>query len=165
MPLIPWVQFTQQSIILCASLYFILISWCDCRGFKMKGFLTSILFCVLLSGIGPVESSKNGTKGASKGKSKQHSGRIVGGREVQPPHALPWQAALVAKAGFIFVQLLLGFSGQLCHLEICFLSTLWQMPQTIRNIPRCLQQILTVPKFWYYLAHSFSRKNVPSWLW
>jgi len=69
----------------------------------MKGLVTFILFCVLLSGIGPVGSSKNGTSkgssknGASKGKSKQHSGRIVGGREVQPPHALPWQAALVAK--------------------------------------------------------------------
>ena len=35
------------------------------------------------------------------------------------------------------------------------------MPQTITNIPRCLPQILTVPKFWYHLAHSFSRKNVP----
>ena len=35
------------------------------------------------------------------------------------------------------------------------------MPQTITNIPRCLPQILTVPKFWYHLAHSFSCKNVP----
>ena len=35
------------------------------------------------------------------------------------------------------------------------------MPQMITNIPRCLPQILTVPKFWYHLAHSFSRKNVP----
>ena len=32
------------------------------------------------------------------------------------------------------------------------------MPQTITNIPRCLPQILTVPEFWYHLAHSFSRK-------
>ena len=29
------------------------------------------------------------------------------------------------------------------------------------KIPRCLPQILTLPKFWYHLAHSFSRKNVP----
>ena len=35
------------------------------------------------------------------------------------------------------------------------------MPQTITNIPRCLPQILTVPKFWCHLAHSFPRKNVP----
>ena len=35
------------------------------------------------------------------------------------------------------------------------------MPQTITNIPRCLPQTLTVPKFWYHLAHSFSCKNVP----
>ena len=35
------------------------------------------------------------------------------------------------------------------------------MPQTITNIPRCLPQILTVPKFWYHLAHSFSCNNVP----
>ena len=27
------------------------------------------------------------------------------------------------KAGFIFVQQLCGFLGQVCHLEICFLST------------------------------------------
>ena len=56
------------------------------------------------------------------------------------------------------------FSGQLCqlcHLEICFLSTLCQMPQMITNIPRCLPKILTVPKFWYHLAHSFSSKNGP----
>ena len=33
------------------------------------------------------------------------------------------------------------------------------MPQT--NIPRCPLQILTLPKFGYHLAHSFSRKNVP----
>jgi len=63
----------------------------------MNILVTFILLCVLLSGIDPVESSKNGTKRASKVKSKQHSGRIVGGREVQPPHALPWQAALVLK--------------------------------------------------------------------
>ena len=62
---------------------------------------------------------------------------------------------------FIFVQHLRGFLGQLCHLENCILSTPRQMPQTITNIPRCLPQILTVPKFWYHLAHSFSRKNVP----
>ena len=37
----------------------------------------------------------------------------------------------------------------------------YQMPQTITNIPRCLPQILTVSKFWYHLAHLFSRKNVP----
>ena len=30
----------------------------------------------------------------------------------------------MAKAGFIFVQHLRGFLSQLCHLEICFLSTL-----------------------------------------
>ena len=54
-----------------------------------------------------------------------------------------------------------GFLGQFCHLEICFLSTPRQMPQTITNIPRCLPQILTLPKFWYHLAHSFSHKNVP----
>ena len=53
------------------------------------------------------------------------------------------------------------FLGQFSHLEIYFLSTLRQMPQTITNIPRCLPQILTLPKFWYHLAHSFSRKNVP----
>ena len=35
------------------------------------------------------------------------------------------------------------------------------MPQTIKNIPRCLPQILTVPEFWYHLAHSFTRKNFP----
>ena len=35
------------------------------------------------------------------------------------------------------------------------------MPQTITNIPRCFPQILTLPKFWYHLAHSFSRKNGP----
>ena len=35
------------------------------------------------------------------------------------------------------------------------------MPQTITNIPRCLPQILTVPKFWYHLTHLFSCKNVP----
>ena len=35
------------------------------------------------------------------------------------------------------------------------------MPHTITNIPRCLPQILRVPKFWYHLAHSFSRKNIP----
>ena len=35
------------------------------------------------------------------------------------------------------------------------------MPQTITNIPRCLPKILTVPQFWYHLAHSFSRKKVP----
>ena len=35
------------------------------------------------------------------------------------------------------------------------------MPPTITNIPRCIPQILTVPKFWCHLAHSFSRKNVP----
>ena len=62
-------------------------------------------------------------------------------------------------AGFIFVQHLRGFLGQLCFFEICFLSTPQQMPQTITNIPRCLPQILTVPEFWYHLAHSFSRKN------
>ena len=33
------------------------------------------------------------------------------------------------------------------------------MPQTITNIPRCLPQILTIPKFWYHLAHSFSQKT------
>ena len=53
------------------------------------------------------------------------------------------------------------FLGLYWHFEICFLSTPRQMPQTITNIPRCLPQILTVPKFWYHLAHSFSRKNVP----
>ena len=63
--------------------------------------------------------------------------------------------------GFIFVQHLRGFLGQFFHLDICFLSTLRQMPQTITNIPRCLPQILTLPKFWYHLAHSFSWKNVP----
>ena len=67
----------------------------------------------------------------------------------------------VCKAGFIFVQYLLGFLGQFFHLDICFLSTLQQMPQTITNIPRCLPQILTLPKFWYHLAHSFSPKNGP----
>ena len=51
------------------------------------------------------------------------------------------------RAGFIFVQHLRGFLGQLCYLENCFLSTPRQMPQTITNIPRCLPQILTVPKF------------------
>ena len=64
-------------------------------------------------------------------------------------------------AGFIFVQHLCVFLGQLYYLENCILSTPQQMPQTITNIPRCLPQILTVPKFWYHLAHSFSRKNVP----
>ena len=39
------------------------------------------------------------------------------------------------------------------------------MPQTITNIPRCLPQILTVLEFWYHLAHSFSRKKCPFWLW
>ena len=43
-------------------------------------------------------------------------------------------------------------------MEICFLSMPRQMPQTITNVPRCLLQILTLPKFWYHLAHSFSRK-------
>ena len=51
--------------------------------------------------------------------------------------------------------------GLFWHFEICFLSTPRQMPQTITNITRCPPQILTVPKFWYHLAHSFSRKNVP----
>ena len=53
------------------------------------------------------------------------------------------------------------FLCQFSHLEICFLSTLWKMPHMITNIPCFLSQILTVPKFWYHLAHSFSRKNVP----
>ena len=53
----------------------------------------------------------------------------------------------VNKTGFIFVQYLRGFVGQFCHMEICFLSTPRQMPQTITNIPRCLPQILTVPEF------------------
>ena len=49
--------------------------------------------------------------------------------------------------------------SQFCHLEIYTLSTPWQMPQTITNIPRYLSQILTLPKFWYHLAHSFLREN------
>ena len=53
------------------------------------------------------------------------------------------------------------FLGKFCLLENCFFSTPRQMPQTITNIPGCLPQILTVPKFWYHLAHSFSCKNVP----
>ena len=53
------------------------------------------------------------------------------------------------------------FLGQFCHMDICFLSTPRQMPQTITNIPRCIPQILTVLKFWCHLAHSFSRKNGP----
>ena len=62
-------------------------------------------------------------------------------------------------AGFIFVQYLHGFLGQFCHLDICILSTHRQMPQTITNITHCLPKILTVPKFWYHLAHSFSREK------
>ena len=67
-------------------------------------------------------------------------------------------------AGFIFVQHLRGFLGQYRHLDICLLSTLRIMPQTITNNPPPSpfpSQILTLPKFWYHLAHSFSRKNVP----
>ena len=45
--------------------------------------------------------------------------------------------------GFIFVQHLRGLLGQLCQLEICFLSTPRQMPQTITNISRCFPQILS----------------------
>ena len=71
-----------------------------------------------------------------------------------------WTVAAYARL-FFCVHHLCGFLVQLCFFEICFLSTPWQMPQTITNIPRCLPQILTVPKFWYHLAHSFSRKNVP----
>ena len=40
----------------------------------------------------------------------------------------------------IFVQHLRGFLGQFFHLNICFLSTLRQMPQTITNIPRFLRR-------------------------
>ena len=36
--------------------------------------------------------------------------------------------------------------------KFTFLSTLRQMPQTIKNIPRCLPQIVTLPKFWYHLV-------------
>ena len=67
---------------------------------------------------------------------------------------------LRGNAGF-FCETFASFWGLFFHLDICFLSTLWQIPQTITNIPRCLPQILTLPKFCYHLAHSFSRKNVP----
>ena len=44
-------------------------------------------------------------------------------------------------AGFIFVQHYCGFLGQLCHLEICFLSTLRQMSWMITNIPCFLYRL------------------------
>ena len=43
------------------------------------------------------------------------------------------------------------FLGLFWHFEICFLSTLRQMPQTIT--PCCLPKILTVPEFCCHLAH------------
>ena len=66
-----------------------------------------------------------------------------------------------SQARLYFCATFAWFLGQMSHLDIYFLSTPRQMPQTITNIPRCLPQILTLPKFWYHLAHSFSRKNVP----
>ena len=41
---------------------------------------------------------------------------------------------LSSTTGFIFVQFLRGLFAQLFHLEIFFLSVLWQMLQTITNI-------------------------------
>ena len=72
-----------------------------------------------------------------------------------------YSSSPLLQALFLCNMYLHGFVGQFCHLEICFLSTPRQMPQTITNIPRCLPKILTVSEFWFHLAHSFSRKNVP----
>ena len=78
--------------------------------------------------------------------------------------ALQTQAKNLKTAGWrcesrlYFCAIFAWFLGQFCHWDICFLSTPRQMPQTITNIPRCLPQILTLPKFWCHLEHSFSRK-------
>ena len=54
------------------------------------------------------------------------------------------------KSGFIFVQHLRGFVVSCAIWKIAFYPRLPFFPQ-----------ILTLLKFWYHLAHSFSRKNVP----
>ena len=65
-----------------------------------------------------------------------------------------------ARPGFIFMQHLRGFRPVLAFVTLLFVHASTNATHD-HNIPRCLPKILTVPKFWYHLAHSFSHKNVP----
>ena len=66
-------------------------------------------------------------------------------RRVNVRVTVRWEC--VCRLGFIFVQHLRRFLGQLCHLEICFLSTLRQMPQRITNVSRFLGRFLQFQSF------------------
>ena len=68
-------------------------------------------------------------------------------------------------AGFIFVQHFRGFYvGLYWHFEICFLSTLRQMPQTITNISRFLRRFWQSQSFGIIWRIHFLEK-CPFWLW
>ena len=62
------------------------------------------------------------------------------------------------RPGFILVQHLRGTVVPFGDLLFINVSTNARDDHKYSLFP---SQILTLPKFWYHLAHSFSRKNVP----
>ena len=127
-------------------------SWSSCTslGKSPAWKMTVSLVILFTSGFVPQWMAFNTPVCSQAKRGRKRSGMKQGQPKVQ-----------LLKSRLYFCGTFAWFLRQLCHLEIYFLSTPWQMPQTITNIPRCLPQILTLPMFWYHLANSFSRENVP----